>query len=471
VSDQYFAGLSNAVLSSEAPADAFVACIGDAVGQKGVSKALVVDRLQQIAEAAGLPESHGDDWVQDKIARACRVPNPAFTEAAIEYHRENNHDFERSSAGPLTTRLASLSPARAVTLPGRKPLRFTLFADIDPEPRKVFLIESLIGANETSGFAGAPGSGKSVLAGDMACHVAGGLPWLGRRVNKGAVLYVAAERAKLTERRFAAFRKHHGRNDLPLAVIAGAVDFLSSGQHVDEIAGHALALAALSSLPVVLIVIDTVSRVLNGGDENSPKDMGALVANVAYLQEATGAHVLLIHHVPQDGNVRLRGHGALLGSLDTVIAIEKGGQIRTATVIKDNDGVEDQRLAFDLKSVTLSIDPDTLEETSAPVVVGAEDTIGRSAAKGVKLPKGAQIALRALETAIEERGAIPPASNHIPPGVKAVTVDQWRDHAYRTGISTGDNPNAKRMALSRASDALLAAQKIGIWEPYVWSAR
>ena len=301
----------------------------------------------------------------------------------------------------------------------------------------------------------------------MACHVAGGMPWLGRRVHQGAVLYVAAERAKLTERRFAAFRKHHQLHDLPLAVIAGAVDFLSDRRHVDEIVGHAKTLVEITGEQIVLIVVDTVSRVLNGGDENSPKDMGALVANVAALQEATGAHVLLIHHIPQDGNVRLRGHGALLGSLDTVVAIEKIGLIRTATVIKDNDGVENCRLAFDLKSVSLSIDPDTGRETTAPIVVPAPDSASRSVAKNVKLPKGAQIALRALQSRIEECGSIPPASNHIPPNTKTVSIEQWRTHSYKIGISTSDKANAKRTALSRASDVLLAARKIEIWESHV----
>ena len=218
-----------------------------------------------------------------------------------------------------------------------------------------------------------------MLAGDLACHVAGDVSWLDRRVSKGAVLYVAAERVKLTERRFAAFRKYHRIDKLPLALISGAVNLLSTQEHVAEIAGYAANLKEKTKLPVVLIVIDTVSRVLCGGDENSPKDMGAFVANVAQLQEVTGAHVLLIHHVPQDGNVRLRGHGALLGSLDTVVAIEKSGAIRTATVQKDNDGVEDRQIAFDLKSVTLSIDPDTQEETTAPVVIPAEGVSGRSA--------------------------------------------------------------------------------------------
>jgi hypothetical protein len=394
-------------------------------------------------DANSILMEHGVDAVRTRFDVAALVQNPVANGAAaptIEKRRDG----------------------------GKRPLRFTLFADIDPTPRKVFLVEGLLGAGEVSSFVGVPGSGKSVLASDLACHVAGGLSWLGRRVSRGAVLYVAAERVKLTERRFAAFRKHHRIDKLPLALISGAVNLLSSQEHVAEIAGYAANLKEKTKLPVVLIVIDTVSRVLCGGDENSPKDMGAFVANVAQLQEVTGAHVLLIHHVPQDGNVRLRGHGALLGSLDTVVAIEKSGAIRTATVQKDNDGVEDRQIAFDLKSVFLSIDPDTQEETTAPVVIPAEGQAGRSAAKSAKLPKAATIALRALQTAINECGSVPPASNHVPPGVKVVTIDQWRDYAYRTGISTSDKAHAKSTALSRASDALLAVRKIGIWEPHVW---
>src|SRR6202042_3393442 len=108
--------------------------------------------------------------------------------------------------------------------------------DIDPEPRKVSLVAGFLGAGEASSFVGAPGSGKSVLAGDLGCHISAGLSWLGRRVTRGAVLYVAAERVKLTERRFAAFKKHHCIDNLPLAIVSGLVNMLSSQAHVDEIA-------------------------------------------------------------------------------------------------------------------------------------------------------------------------------------------------------------------------------------------
>src|SRR5207244_3799517 len=37
-----------------------------------------------------------------------------------------------------------------------------------------------------------------------------------------------------------------------------------------------------------LLIVDTVSRALQGGDENSPKDMGTLVATLDRLRERLG---------------------------------------------------------------------------------------------------------------------------------------------------------------------------------------
>jgi RecA-family ATPase len=54
--------------------------------------------------------------------------------------------------------------------------------------------------------------------------------------------------------------------------------------------------------PTGFIVIDTLSRVLAGGNENGPEDMGALVMNVDRLRAATGATVLLVHHTGKDAS-------------------------------------------------------------------------------------------------------------------------------------------------------------------------
>ena len=91
----------------------------------------------------------------------------------------------------------------------RNQLGFTLYRDIELDPRKVWLVHDYLGAAELSCIFGPPGSGKSVLAGDLAAHVASGRLWFGRRVQQGGVLYVAIERAALVKRRLAAFRVHH----------------------------------------------------------------------------------------------------------------------------------------------------------------------------------------------------------------------------------------------------------------------
>lgn len=75
-----------------------------------------------------------------------------------------------------------------------------------------------------------------------------------------------------------------------------------------------------------------------------------------------------------------------------------------------------------------------------------------------------------LREAVDELGAVPPASNHIPLATKAATIDQWRDYAYRRGISPSDKPRARQAAFQRAVQSLCAAGLVGIWEPHAWPA-
>src|SRR5262249_10482267 len=148
---------------------------------------------------------------------------------------------------------------------------------------------------------------------------------------------------------------------------------------------------ALTGEQVVLIIIDTLSRALCGGDENSPKEMGAIVTTTGVLQQGSGAHVMWIHHTPIEGSERMRGHSARLVALCTTISVTKGASARTATVMKANDSEEGECVAFTLESVPISQDG----ETTAPVVVPLQNLPPQARSSG-KLPKAAQTALRAL---------------------------------------------------------------------------
>jgi hypothetical protein len=237
----------------------------------------------------------------------------------------------------------------------KPPLSFTFYRDIDPRPRKDWLIQNFIGQGELSCLYGHPGSSKSTIAGDLACHIAAKMNWFGRYTSQGGVLYVAAERVAVVKRRLAAFRKHHDLDDIPLAVVGGPADLRTSPAHAKLIVEYAARLEIDAKLPTVLIIIETINRVLAGGDENSSKDMGQLVRNLTDIQERTGAHILTVHHMPVDGE-RMRGHGSLLGACDVTVRAEKRSAMFTATIEKSNDGPTGERVAFTLKSVDLHHD-------------------------------------------------------------------------------------------------------------------
>jgi AAA domain len=341
----------------------------------------------------------------------------------------------RRNGGPTSNKEMDAEIAYLDARRSRNGLTFTLYRDIEAEPRKLWLIKDFLGASELSCIFGPPGSGKSVLAGDLAAHVAAGRTWFGRRVQQGSVLYVAIERSALVRRRLAAFREHHSVGEIPLAVVSGHADLRASRDSADEIIEFARKIAEIGEVPVTLIVIDTVSRALAGGDENSPKDMGSLVGNLAHIQEQTAAHVCALHHIPADGTQRLRGHGALLGACDTTIKVENLETYRMATVDKVNDGPEGESVTFDLKSVELHHDPETNITTTAPVVIQSE-----AAATGEK-PKKLALNQRLVLGIIQDAGK------------DGLELEEWRLAAEAQGVT--------RRATFYDSKQTLKSRKLG----------
>jgi hypothetical protein len=172
--------------------------------------------------------------------------------------------------------------------------------------------------------------------------------------------------------------------------------------------------------------------------------------------------------VPLDGSDRLRGHGALLGAVDTTISVTKGADgIRSGSVVKANDSDEGESVSFTLESVEIGQDEEG-NKTAAPIVIPSATTERTQPRPSYSLPKAARTALRALAEAIDECGEPAPASNHIPQGVKVTTVDNWRHYAYRRGISPSEKPRARQAAFKRASEHLVGIEAAVIWDDYVW---
>tara|TARA_R110002126_G_scaffold177078_1_gene325907 strand:- start:2497 stop:3564 length:1068 start_codon:yes stop_codon:yes gene_type:complete len=186
--------------------------------------------------------------------------------------------------------------------------------DVEALPNLEYLIQGILPSPAFGVIFGPPGSGKSFVALSMALAIASGTNWLGRKVTKGKVLYVAAEGVYGMKLRLQANRAAREVNDDNLRFIGMPFDVRDKS----SVEGICKLLKANGFSPN-LIVIDTLARVAVGADENSAKDMGQVVEGLEMLRRETGATILSIHHSRKDGGVE-RGSSALRGASDVMIS-------------------------------------------------------------------------------------------------------------------------------------------------------
>jgi hypothetical protein len=347
------------------------------------------------------------------------------------------------------------------TSAAEKSFVFTLAKNITLEPKE-FLIEGFLGRYEVSAFYGPPDSAKSIVMVHAQASVAAGIEFCGRRVMQGPCLYVAAERGAIVKRRVLAWCREHAAPEIPLAVVDHAIDLRTGKIDADRIVATAQELGSHCGHPVVWVAFDTLNRILSGGDENSSKDMGAVMASIDHIHRETAAHVSVIHHVPVDRTDRMRGHSLTLGAVDQANRITRDGLVRV-DVDKANDLVDKPTFSFEIRSVTLHVDAETGTETSAPVLVAVPAAAAKPKGRAARMPKAMQTAMRALHKAVDEAGTVPPASNNIPHNIRVVSFDQWRQYAYASGISTGEE-RARQKAFQRASEWLIGeGGLVGAW--------
>jgi KaiC/GvpD/RAD55 family RecA-like ATPase len=342
------------------------------------------------------------------------------------------------------------------------------FVDMQPRLDGRPLVKGLLDREQVSLVFGESGCGKTFFALDIGLHIAAGEEWFGRRVEPGAVVYVAAEAGRSIVNRVAAFKQARELNrDIPFAAITSPID-LCHPQAGDVDRLIALIRGAADLAPLALVEIDTVSRVLAGGNENSSEDMGALVRSLDRLRDELRCHVLAVHHSGKDQSRGSRGHSLLRCAVDAEIEVVRdcGTGVSTATVTKQRDGATDGRIAFRLRQVELGLDQDGEPVTSC-IVELAEGEVPRRAAP--RLSPAQSRALELLVDAINRDGKIPMANNHIPQAARCVAEDVWRQYCYAGAISTGEQ-HAKRMAFRRAAEALVSVGRVGKWGEWVWLA-
>lgn len=254
-----------------------------------------------------------------------------------------------------------------------------------PEP----LIEGWLNLDSVAVMYGRPKGGKSFVAIDMAMCVAAGRRWHNRHVTQGPVLYVIAEGVRGIGPRVKAWAKVN-QHTVPenLIWLPRAVSMLNPQW------SGALATVAAELRPR-MVIIDTLNRSMAGGDENSSKDMGIVIAAADLIKRSTGACVFIVHHSGKDSTQGARGHSSLLGAVDTELEVKNAGDgIITLTNTAQKDAADALPLRF------------TLEEAANTGSVAVVDYRGQVSGDAMGLSKGCTEALEILRE-IQIPGGIP----------------------------------------------------------------
>jgi AAA domain-containing protein len=334
--------------------------------------------------------------------------------------------------------------------------------DLDTAEERGYLLKGLISPAEISIWVGPPKCGKSFLMLYVAYQLSLGTCVFGRRVKPTIVLYVAAEGEGGIAKRIKALRIRYG--DSPnFHFIAQPADLLHKHGHLDEMKTAAHAIGAQ------LIVLDTLSRLMAGGDENAPGDMGQFICNVTELRHDTSAHIAIIHHGTKSSNgATPRGHSSLTGADDAlveVLKLEDGS--RSVTVVHAKDDADGMRWGFDLESVELGKDQDNDPITT--LIVNEKTDAAAATNKPTSLSNGEKIAMRCFASAMMTCQIMATVGDDFQEHAVIRDAD-WRAAFYREAMP-GETHDARRMAYKRAVTGLLAKGVIRTQDDFIWKAK
>lgn len=363
----------------------------------------VADALRPRVGAVRIVEALTGKDAADHLGAGHNVDNfqPIDLEAGVEQPRTEPTDD--ADDGPTTGGLLRLQTLKQRLLDGTQ---------LDQLPPPQPLIDGILTCDTIAALYGPPGVGKSFVKTDWALSVATGTWWLGHQVHQGPVIYIAAEgQAGLGQRKRAWEKAHNVQvNGHPIYWEPMPVN-LRDPEWVEG-----LALLAAEIRPV-LIVIDTLARCMPGGDENSSRDMGAIVEAADRLRLASHATILFGHHTPKETDT-LRGHSSLEGAVETVISAARDGQTITLKSKKQKDLPDFEPIRLHLREVdescaiycqnglAVSEDLTAAETTILDALGSSAGSDGLSASTLIRITELAErSAYRAIK-ALLKRGAI-----------------------------------------------------------------
>tara|TARA_R110000850_G_C9970527_1_gene465142 strand:+ start:398 stop:1528 length:1131 start_codon:yes stop_codon:yes gene_type:complete len=333
---------------------------------------------------------------------------------------------------------------------GAKPISANRYI---PNPNRPFLVKGLLLEGQVGMIAGEPNLGKSAIMACIASHVAMGRDIGDMKVNRAAVLYLAAEDPEGILERAYPFMHDAPVGAATFDVLEEVPDFTNKAE-VDKFKKYASEFQAYHNCERMLIVVDTLNLSIGDADENSARDMSKVFKHAQHIAKATGAHVLFIHHVGTNDKGRPRGSSAMTANLDTLLTLEKAedamGNAAMMIQKKQKRIRKGNSLAFRVEAFEAGVDDDGDAFTVPMAITFRHDKslIVSSPAHNTNNSKPSAAALRVSEVFKLMRS------------MAAKNTQQWFSPKEISEFVGGpfnsikDNPDALRKAIGRALTTL-----------------
>ncbi len=228
-------------------------------------------------------------------------------------------DAIENDAGALFPNLAReavmIEPDGDVAIPDEWPFIGKHFSEDEELEGAAFSIYPIVVDDEVSVMFAEPKSGKTAIALTLGLHLATGIPFGEFKIPEpGAVLYFALEGTRAINLRRAAWKKtileggHVIPDNPPFFSIEQSMSFYADkarDQYAKKIKIAEDWYIKRGYPKLRLIVIDTLTRAMSGGDQNSAEDTAKLFSIVSAIRAyGIRAHVMFVHHKARTGGVR-----------------------------------------------------------------------------------------------------------------------------------------------------------------------
>jgi hypothetical protein len=269
---------------------------------------------------------------------------------------------------------------------GRKPakrfkIEFLTEEQCLNEPDATYLIDGIVPESAVGVIIGSWGSLKTFHAIDISLTIASGTgDYHGRAAQSGAVCYIAGEGAGGIGKRVRAWRNRHKREvgkHSPFFLIRRHVDFLTA-EGIADLVETLQAIEGEYGVIFKLVVVDTVSRALNGKDEDASTFSKLIFAGeIVKERMGNGCSVLLIHHKGKDATRGGRGSSVIEANADFILDIDRKDKADgncTLTIAKLKDDEDGLRIEYVTKVESWTREPDGKPMRSLVMLTAAEET-------------------------------------------------------------------------------------------------